>query len=117
MHNTKLPKSVWLVQPFVLLLISALGCKSKESPEANIANGDDPLAALTVMVPTTRYGSAFWEAQSDSNTTLWQKAKTYCEQNGVTGQGQKPNCGAVASVEYFEVSRHPERRTPGTLRP
>jgi hypothetical protein len=92
-------------------------CKSDRERQADIANGDDPLQALTANVQSTRYGRAFWLSQSDSNTALWQRARTYCEQNAVTPQGEKVNCGAVVAVAREETARHPDRRKPGALRP
>jgi hypothetical protein len=103
-----------------LLLVAAalsLGCKSAQDQAADVANGDDPLKALTVDVASTRYGTAYWTQQSDSNTPTWQKAKAYCGTNGVTAQGEKVNCGPVMATRYEETAKHPERQAPGTLRP
>lgn len=105
----------YLPSATVFLVAIMAGCKSEAEKQTEVANGDDPLAALTVMAPTSRYRTAFWRQQSDSNTTLWRQAKEYCEKNGVTPQGQKPNCGAVAAVSYDETAVHPERREPGSL--
>jgi hypothetical protein len=100
----------------VASVVASLGCKSEAEKQTDIANGDDPMAALTVTAATSRYGTAFWGVQSDSNTALWKQAKEYCDKNGVTAQGQKPNCGAVAAVKYEETSRHPDRAEPGSLK-
>lgn len=88
-------------------------CNSPQERQADIANGPDPLAALAAEVESTRYGSAYWSQQSDSNTSLWQRAKDYCAQNAVTANGQKVNCGAVMAVSGTETIRHPDRRKPG----
>lgn len=103
-----------------LLIIAVVlvgGCKSKQDQETDIANGDDPLRALTVDVSSTRYGTAYWARQSDSNTATWRQAKAYCGKSGVTAQGEKVNCGAVMAAAYEETARHPERRQPGAFRP
>jgi hypothetical protein len=98
--------------------ILALGaCTSKSQQEADVANGDDPIAALDANVESTRYGTAYWTQQADSNTQTWQRAKDYCVRNGVTAQGQKVNCAPVMAARYEETARHPERRAPGALRP
>lgn len=97
--------------------VLTVGCKSGQDRAAGVANGNDPLKALTVEVTSTRYGSAYWAQQSDSNTAVWQKAKAYCGTSGVTAQGQKVNCGAVMAARYEETARHPERQAPSAFRP
>lgn len=92
-------------------------CATRQDKEREIANGDRPLEALTVDVASTRYGTAYWARQSDSNTSVWQAGKAYCEQHGVTDQGQKVNCGPVMAARYDELSRHPDRARLGDLRP
>lgn len=52
--TTGLPPSVVLAGAFLLLLA---GCT--EAPE-DIANGDDPLKALTVGATSTRYDGPYW---------------------------------------------------------
>ena len=99
------------------LLTGVLGCVSGRDKEGEVANGDRPLEALTVNVASTRYGTSYWTRQSDSNTSVWQAGKAYCEQHGVTDQGQKVNCGPVMAVRYVEMARHPDRARPGDLRP
>lgn len=99
------------------LLCAMTACTSKQQRQADLANGDDPLQALAADAPSTRYGSAFWAQQSDSNTDLWRKAQAYCAQYGVSARGQKVNCGAVSAARYEETARHPERSAPGALRP
>jgi hypothetical protein len=96
--------------------LALAACTSKGQQEADIANGDDPIAALGANVESTRYGTAYWAQQSDSNTSVWQQAKDYCAKNGVTGQGQKVNCGAVLTVAGTETIKHPERRPAGARR-
>lgn len=106
-----------MVTPLLVAFVLVGSCKSTQDRETDIANGDDPLKALTVDEASTRYGTAFWARQSDSNTTVWQQAKAYCSKNGVSAQGQKVNCGAVMAAAYDETARHPERQTPGAFRP
>jgi hypothetical protein len=92
-------------------------CTSTRDAQAELADGDDPIATLTADVRSTRYGAAYWTQQSDSNTETWRKAKEYCARSGVTAHGQKVNCGAVAAAEHEETARHPDRRPAGALRP
>jgi hypothetical protein len=73
--------------------------------DAAIANGDDPLAALTVDVESTRYTTRYWSTQADSNPTLWSKAQAYCEQQRAASSGQKVNCGAVLSAKFERGGR------------
>jgi hypothetical protein len=98
-------------------LLVGVGCTRARDKEADLANGDRPLDALTANVASTRYGDAYWARQSDSNTAVWQEAKAYCERSGVTAAEQKVNCGPVMAARYEETARHPERRKPGDLRP
>ena len=106
-----------LVVVALSLLTAICGCAAAHDKEGEVANGDRPLEALTVNVPSTRYGDAYWTRQSDSNTGVWQAGKAYCEQHGVTDQGQKVNCGPVMASRYEELMRHPDRARPGDLRP
>jgi hypothetical protein len=112
--------SVWTAKRLALASIAgvALGaCASKDQQAADAANGTDPIAALDAPTESTRYGTAYWTQQADSNTTTWQRAKDYCARSGVTAQGQKVNCAPVMAARFEETARHPERRAPGTLRP
>ena len=100
-----------------LLAAGSGGCATSRDEESEIANGDRPLEALTVNVASTRYGTAYWARQSDSNTSVWQAGTAYSEQHGVTDRGQRVNCGPVMAVRYEELVRHPDRARPGDLRP
>ena len=73
--------------------------------DAAIANGDDPLAALTVDIESTRYTTRYWATQADSNPTLWSKAQAYCEQQRAASSGQKVNCGAVLAAKFERGGR------------
>ena len=73
--------------------------------DAAVANGDDPLAALTVDVESTRYTTRYWATQADSNPALWSKAQAYCEQQRAASSGQKVNCGAVLAAKFERGGR------------
>ena len=94
----------------VLVSVAVIGCRENE---ADIANGDDPLRALTVAHKSERYTTSYWTQKSVSDTTLWADAVEYCEDKT---EGDHPNCDAVRYVEMFErQSRLPEDR-PDTFR-
>ena len=91
----------------MLLLVSlaAFGCGESD---ADIANGDDPLRALTVPHRSERYTTTFWTQRSARDTALWRKATEYCEERD---DGDHPNCDPVRYVEMIERrSRLPENR-------
>lgn len=97
----RLPSGLTLL----LACLLAVGCVDSEEA---IANGDDPLRALTVAHRSDRYGSTYWTQTSASDTALWRQAVAYCE--GRTS-GDHPNCDAVHQVQVIlEMSRQGEDR-------
>jgi hypothetical protein len=102
---------------FSLALIAALcacGRSDKESdaPDADVANGDDPLRALAAPVQSTRYTSAYWQTRAGQDPALWQKAVTYCDAQRSAAQGTKPNCGAVFNAQFEIAGRAPVQKYP-----
>ena len=95
-----------LASGFALGLLSFfLGCADADE---SIANGDDPLRALTVAHRSDRYGSTYWTQTSVADSALWAQAVTYCEGKA---SGDHPNCDAVHQVQAVEqMSRTPEDR-------
>lgn len=88
-----------------ILFVSILSGACGES-DAGIANGDDPLRALSVAHHSDRYGSTYWTQKSSADSALWAEAVAYCE--GRTS-GAHPNCEAVRQVRIIEqMSRMPE---------
>jgi hypothetical protein len=88
-----------------LACVLAVGCL--DSAEA-IANGGDPLRALTVAHRSDRYTSTYWTQMSTTDSPLWEQAVEYCE--GRTS-GDHPNCDAVRQVQAVEqMSRMGEDR-------
>ena len=83
------------------------GCNSEADRQAELANGDDALKALGATVESTRYTTAFWTQQADSNPSLFAHARAYCDAQWASNSGQKVNCGAVAAA----VFEHSGRRT------
>jgi hypothetical protein len=89
----------------------AFGCLLAVScvdTEEKIANGDDPLRALTVAHRSDRYTSTYWTQTSAADWTLWAQAVEYCEGRA---SGDHPNCDAVHLVHAVEqMSRLGEDR-------
>jgi hypothetical protein len=76
--------------------------------DEDIANGDDPLRALTVPHRSDRYGSTYWTQKSAADSALWAQAVAYCEGRA---DGDHPNCDAVRQVQIIEgMSGMPEDR-------
>lgn len=88
-----------------LFSILLVGCTESE---ADIANGDDPLQALTVAQRSERYETSFWTQTSVRDPELWGQATAYCEGKSDAGY---PNCAAVRHVQMMDqMSRPPEDR-------
>ena len=88
-----------------LACLLPLGCVDTEE---EIANGDDPLRALTVAHRSDRYTSTYWTQTSSADSTLWTQAVEYCEGRA---SGDHPNCDAVRQVQAVQqMSRMGEDR-------
>ena len=102
-------------------LVTITGCASETDRQADLANGRDPLAALGATVESTRYTTAYWSQQADSNPTLFARARAYCDAQWSTDSGQKVNCAAVAAAAFEQSGRRPApkrpRRDPRISRP
>jgi hypothetical protein len=89
----------------------AFGCLLAAScvdTKEEIANGDDPLLALTVAHRSDRYTSTYWTQTSAADWTLWAQAVEFCEGRA---SGDHPNCDAVHQVQAVEqMSRLGEDR-------
>jgi hypothetical protein len=79
----------------VALAFSACGPSQED-----LANGDDPVAALASTVESSRYGSKFWNEQMTSRTDVWTAALDYCEP---AQRADYPNCNTVRSVKFIGV--------------
>jgi hypothetical protein len=75
----------------VALLLAGCGQPSAE----DLANGDEPLAALRSPVRSARYDGAFWNREAVQSTDLWQDAVAYCR---TPGNSAAPNCQTVGLV-------------------
>lgn len=89
----------WILAALVLALV---GCRETDE---DIANGDDPLRALTVPHRSDRYTTTYWTQASLRDRELWEEAVAYCEDR----IADHPNCEAVRYVDMLERrSRLPE---------
>lgn len=68
--------------------------------QEELANGDDPIAALRSTVESSRYGAKYWTEQMTAATDLWIKAAAYCEP---AEHADYPNCKTVRSVKFIGV--------------
>jgi hypothetical protein len=88
-----------------LACLLAVGCVDTEE---ELANGDDPLRALTGTHRSDRYTSTYWAETSAAASTLWAQAVEFCQ--GRTS-GDRPNCEAVRQVQAVQqMSRMGEDR-------
>lgn len=74
------------------------------SPQ-QVADGDDPLAALTVPAESHRYTDGYWREQARTDSAgRWAKAVAYCGDGqprpGLEADGAKPNCRAVYGAAF-----------------
>lgn len=85
------------LRPFLaalgLVALFTAGCGQPSAEE--LANGDDPLAALRSPVRSARYDGAFWNREAVQSTDLWQDAVAYCR---TPGNSAAPNCQTVGLV-------------------
>lgn len=68
--------------------------------EEQIANGDDPIAALGSTVKSSRYGATYWTEQMKGDTDVWKEAVAYCEP---AERANYSNCEVVRSTKFVGV--------------
>ena len=111
----------WRIVALVAAVCAIGGCDSEADRQAELANGDDPLKALGATVESTRYTTAFWTRQGDSNPLLFARARAICDAQWTSNSGQKVNCGAVAAAVFEHSGRRTApkrpRRDPRTMGP
>jgi hypothetical protein len=79
--------------------------------QEELANGDDPIAALGSTVGSSRYGLNYWVEQRDQETDVWARALVYCEP---AERANYPNCEIVREVRATEPGKVVDPRTqPG----
>jgi len=71
----------------------------------DVANGDDPLAALGAPVQTTRYQADFWVREAERAPERYRDAVAYCEERELA---EYPNCREVhRAVSILRYAEHP----------
>lgn len=60
-----------------------------------LADGDDPLAALRSTARSARYDGSFWVAEAEARTRLWSAAIATCQGSD---NATLPNCQTVGFV-------------------
>lgn len=105
---------------WAVLLAASTGvigaCQPK--PE-DVANGDDPIAALEAPVRSTRYDGTYWQQQRLAGSNVWLRAVDACSGEQST---QRPNCEPVlanaraqaGNTRADSVLREMGRRAGGT---
>ncbi|MGH7576218.1 MAG: hypothetical protein ACREM1_13970 [Longimicrobiales bacterium] len=89
----------------LLCCLVVTGCAPSEEA---IANGEDPLEALTVPHRSDRYTTTYWRSTSKDDSELWARAVDYCEDK----RADYPNCEAVRSVAIMERMTEPPEDRP-----
>lgn len=96
----------WTSGLAALALATALlaGLSACRPSDVSVANGDDPLEALAVDAPTTRYAHDYWVDEARRGTAVWDSAYTYCSALWAPGQAEElavhPNCGHVRTADF-----------------
>ena len=89
-------------------VLAVAACRN--APE-NVADGDDPIAALKVTAQTTRYTQGYWIAQMNSaepaRKQRWAEAFAYCRRPDLEVDGAKPNCREVMSAAVMRRDGDP----------
>ena len=96
------------IRTCVLIAILLLACGPSQE---EIANGDDPIAALASTVRSSRYGNNYWTEQRDGGTSVWNEATSYC---APAERANHPNCETVRAVAATDSKMVKDPRTqPG----
>ena len=85
----------------VAISLAALGCARSQE---DLANGDDPLAALESTVRSTRYGEKYWQQERDAQSSIWTQALEYCRP---PERANYPNCEVVRQVDFLSTPTAP----------
>ena len=107
---TRIPQTITFAR--LGLLMAVLGVLSTGcAPSAeDVAEGDDPLAALAVGVPSERYDGGYWLLKRDEDRPLFDEAVTYCRgEQDAERLAERPNCGPVIAAARFAESRERPR--------
>ncbi len=83
----------------VSLLVCLAGCQPTQEL---LANGADPIAALSSTVESSRYGPKYWSEQMTAASEIWKEALEYCEP---AEHANRPNCEIVASAKFVATRK------------
>lgn len=81
--------------PVFSLLFMFVGCAPSQE---DIANGDDPIAALSSTVESSRYGQKYWAKQRDAESKLWDEAIDVC---AAAEAANYPTCKIVREARFY----------------
>lgn len=107
---TRTPQTITFARLGLLTaLFGALATGCAPSVE-DVAEGDDPLAALTVGVASKRYDGRYWLLKRDEDRPLFDEAVAYCRgEQDAERLAEHPNCGPVIAAARFAESRERPR--------
>lgn len=109
-HMQHITQKVTLRHFVVLFVLGTLSSGCGPSPE-EVAQGDDPLAALAVAVQSDRYDGPFWWRLNSQQPELYAEAASYCQSEKDAGRlVERPNCIPVLQVREFIYSMSQPRR-------
>jgi hypothetical protein len=95
----------------MLALVAVLAAACGRPSAEDLANGDDPLAALRSSVRSARYDGAFWNREAVESTELWAGAVAYCR---TPGNSAAPNCQTVglvlSTIELEKAAKEAKRQ-------
>jgi hypothetical protein len=92
------------VVELVGLAAMVLALASCRPAAEEVADGDDPLAALAAPVQSARYDGPFWTREAHRNSRTWQAARAFCARSRDRGL---PNCQPVELVRRWEEALPP----------
>lgn len=100
----------------LVLALAAVGATAcRTAAEVDVANGDDPLAALTTHIPSTRYSDVYWHrlarGATPADAALWVRAVAACSD---AAWAERPTCGhvrAAAAMKRMATPPAPSGRT------
>ena len=81
-----------------LVVLAGLWAMACGPSQEEIANGDNPIAALGSTVQSSRYGPAYWREQLQADSALWKEALAFCADSQ---RADYPNCQSVRSTEFI----------------
>lgn len=114
---TTRPRGRFAAALAVLAAVLTFGA-CQRSPE-QVADGDDPVAALGASTESHRYTEGYWQEQMRADATgrpsPWRHALAYCGEGGqprpgLEADGAKPNCFPIFQVESRSPAADARRR-------